>query len=377
MVNFEKIKHLFIETLKDKPEFDKLDKDTQKAITERELRRIIDSSKTFLTKHEFDETLNKLLENVVYGLRKLQVLQDNPTIEDIMINGLEGVYIKERFSSNIKKTDIQISSTQELRGIIERLMQDTGRRLDKSTPLVDFRSKDGTRVNIVSDPISLKGSIVTIRKPSNQTISIKDLIEYGTLNHKSATILEALIKLKKNIVVAGGTGSGKTTTLTAMTSKINKEERLVVIEDTSEIRIPSNIDNVVYLETRPENAEGKGEITIRALVKNALRMRPDRIIIGECRGAEAFDMIQAMNTGHPGSLTTVHANSTRDVLLRLETMVLLSGFKDVSVEVIREWITSAIDIVIFQKVLPDGKRIVSEILEIKGINNYNIIYKYD
>ena len=257
--------------------------------------------------------------------------------------------------------------------IVERILTPLGRRIDEGSPLVDARLEDGSRVNIIIPPLSLKGPCLTIRKFSKKPFSVENLISFGTLDEKMAEFLRACVKARINILVSGGTGSGKTTTLNVLSSFIPETERIVTIEDAAELRLQQA--HVVTLEARPANIEGKGEITIRDLVRNALRMRPDRIIVGEVRSGEALDMLQAMNTGHDGSLTTAHANSPRDALSRLETMVLMSGL-ELPVRAIREQISSAIDLILQQSRIRDGSRKVTYITEVQHMED-NIITTQD
>jgi pilus assembly protein CpaF len=254
--------------------------------------------------------------------------------------------------------------------IIEKIIAPLGRRLDEASPMVDARLPDGSRVNAIIPPLSIIGPVVTIRKFSADPLAPEDLVAFGTLSEKMRIFLEACVKARLNILVSGGTGSGKTTTLNALSSFIPEDERIVTCEDAAELQLQQ--PHVVPLESRPPNIEGKGEITIRQLVKNCLRMRPDRIIVGECRGGEALDMLQAMNTGHDGSLTTLHANSPRDTLARLETLVLMAG-TELPVKAIREQITSAIDLVVQQTRLRDGSRRISHITEVQRMEGESIV----
>jgi pilus assembly protein CpaF len=253
---------------------------------------------------------------------------------------------------------------ERVRAVIERIVTPLGRRIDESSPLVDARLKDGSRVNAIIRPIALRGSCITIRKFSKTPLGMHNLVKYGSITQAMATFLERSVHAKKNIVISGGTGSGKTTLLNVLSSAIPEEERIVTIEDAAELQLSQ--PHVVSLETRPANLEGRGEYTIRDLVKNALRMRPDRIVVGECRGGEALDMLQAMNTGHDGSLTTLHANTPRDALARMETLVLMAGM-DLPVKAIREQIASAVHMIIQQTRFNDGTRKIAYITEISGM----------
>lgn len=312
-----------------------------------------------------------IIENVFNSLRRLDVLQpiiNDKEVTEIMINGPNDIFIEK--SGKTSKLDVQFQSSQKLEDIIQIMVTTVNRTVNESTPIVDARLKDGSRINVVLPPIALNGPIVTIRKFPENPMSMDKLIEYGSLTQESADFLFRLVKAKYNIFIAGGTGSGKTSFLNALSGCIPKDERIITIEDSAELQI-KNIDNIVSLETRNANLEGKGEITIRDLIKTSLRMRPDRIIVGEVRGAEAIDMLQAMNTGHDGSLSTGHANSTEDMLSRLETMILNTS--TLPLEAVRRQIASAIDIIIFLSRLRDKTRKTMEISEIVGINNGEII----
>ena len=286
-----------------------------------------------------------------------------------MINGHENVFIEQ--NGRLFKLDKQFESQRRLEDIIQRIVGLAGREVNQANPICDTRLPDGSRVNVVLPPISLCGPILTIRKFSKTPMTIERLIQYGSITSEIADRLELLVKAKYNIFVSGGTGSGKTTFLNALSNFIPRDERIITIEDSAELQI-KNIDNLVSLETRNANASGAGEVTIRDLIKSSLRMRPERIIVGECRGGEALDMLQAMNTGHDGSLSTGHANSTEDMLSRLETMV-LQGSAGLPLEAIRQQIASAVDIIIHLSRLRDKSRKTMEITEVVGYENGKII----
>lgn len=312
----------------------------------------------------------ELVSAVFNSLRRLDILQpvlENPEITEIMINGPNDIFIER--DGKTSRLDLQFESVQKLEDIIQIMVTAVNRTVNESTPIVDARLKDGSRINIVLPPVALNGPIVTIRKFPDKPINIEKLIEYGSLTHEAADALKKLVIAKYNIFIAGGTGAGKTTFLNALSNFIPSDERIITIEDSAELQI-RNIPNLVRLETRNSNLEGKGEITIRDLIRTALRMRPDRIIVGEVRGAETIDMLQAMNTGHDGSLSTGHANSTSDMLSRLETMVLSSS--TLPLEAVRKQIASAIDIIIFLSRLRDKSRRTMEISEVLGIENGHI-----
>lgn len=289
-------------------------------------------------------------------------------VSEVMVNGPKQVYVEKR--GKLVLTDAVFEDNQHVMRIIEKIVAPLGRRIDEGSPMVDARLPDGSRVNAIIPPLALDGPSITIRKFSKKPLDVGKLIEFGTLTAEMAIFLEACIKARLNIVVSGGTGSGKTTTLNVLSSFIPNDERIVTIEDAAELQLRQ--EHVVRLESRPPNIEGKGAIHIRDLVKNSLRMRPDRIVIGEVRGGEALDMLQAMNTGHDGSLTTGHANSPRDMLSRLETMVLMAGM-DLPVRAIREQISSAVDVIVQQTRLKDGSRKVTHITEVQGMEQETII----
>lgn len=300
------------------------------------------------------------LKDEMLGLGPIEILLKDPSVTEVMVNGPKKIFVER--NGRLQLTDVQFHDDSHVMNIIERILSPIGRHIDEAVPLVDARLEDGSRVNIIIPPLSLIGPCITIRKFANRALSVEDLISFGTLDRKMADFIKACIQARINILVSGGTGSGKTTTLNVLSSFIPENERIVTIEDAAELRLQQ--EHVVTLESRPANIEGSGEITIRDLVKNALRMRPDRIIVGEVRGGEALDMLQAMNTGHDGSLTTAHANSPRDALSRLETMVLMAGF-EMPIKAIREQISSAIELVLQQSRLKDGSRKITHITEIQ------------
>ncbi|MBN2910622.1 CpaF family protein [Polycladomyces sp. WAk] len=326
---------------------------------DRLIGRYLADEQVVIPRHERDRLITRIIdESVGYG--PLEPLLEDDEITEIMVNGPYEVYYEKK--GRLYKTDIQFRDEEALRHVIDRIVAPLGRRIDVSSPMVDARLPDGSRVNAVIPPISLKGSLLSIRKFRKDPIRMEHLIGFGSLTPEMATFLASVVKSKLNIIISGGTGSGKTTLLNALACFIPENERIITIEDMAELRIPHG--HVAGLEARPANVEGKGEITIRQLVKNALRMRPDRIIVGEVRGAEAFDMLQAMNTGHEGSLTTVHANSPEDAINRLEAMVMMSS-ADLPPAIIREYLVGAIDFIIQIGRLPDGQRKMLSIAEIK------------
>lgn len=301
------------------------------------------------------------------GLGPLEKLLADDSITEIMVNGPDRIFVEK--NGKLQRTPQSFTDNQSVMAIIERIVSPLGRRVDESQPYVDARLPDGSRVNCIIHPLSLSGPCITIRKFAKQQLFASDFIRLGTLTESMAQFLEVCVKLRKNIIVSGGTGSGKTTLLNVLSNYLPPTERILTIEDAAELRLHQ--PHLVRLEARPANIEGRGAITIRDLVRNALRMRPDRIIVGECRGGEALDMLQAMNTGHDGSLTTVHANAPRDVISRLETMVLMSGM-DLPSRAIREQIASAVDIIVHESRLSDGSRKVTCISEVLGLEGNQI-----
>lgn len=308
------------------------------------------------------------LINDLTGFGPINPLLMDPAISEVMVNGPNRVFVER--SGKIELSDVTFRDDEHVLQVIEKIVSPIGRRIDESSPMVDARLPDGSRVNAIIPPLSLVGPTITIRKFSKDPFKIEDLIGFGTLTKEMATFIEACVKANLNIFVSGGTGSGKTTTLNVISSFIPNDQRIITIEDAAELQMWQ--EHVISLESRPPNIEGKGGITIRDLVRNSLRMRPDRIVIGEVRGAEALDMLQAMNTGHDGSLATGHSNSPRDMISRLETMVLLAGI-DLPVKAIREQIAGAIDVIIQQTRLKDGTRKIVKITEVQGMEGEVIV----
>lgn len=302
------------------------------------------------------------LFNDILGYGPIEELVQNPDISEIMVNGPEQIYVEDH--GKLVLTPLKFRDEEHLMNIINRIVSNVGRHVDEASPMVDARLSDGSRVNAIIPPLSLIGPVLTIRKFGKKPITAQQLLKFGSLTPNMLRFLEACVKGKLNIVVAGGTGSGKTTLLNVLSSYIPEDERIVTIEDAAEVQLKQ--DHVITLEARPANLEGKGAVTIRNLVKNALRMRPDRIIVGEVRSEETLDMLQAMNTGHDGSLTTTHANSPRDTVARLETMVLMSGM-ELPLRAIRDQISSAIDLIVQQSRLRDGTRKITSITEVVGM----------
>jgi pilus assembly protein CpaF len=298
----------------------------------------------------------------ILGFGPLQPLLEDDTVTEIMVNGAKNIYVERR--GKLQKVPLSFENNEHVMRIIERIVAPLGRRIDESSPYVDARLPDGSRVNAIIPPISLIGPVLTIRKFSRNPFTLDQLVQFGSISPEAITFLDACVKGRVNIVISGGTGSGKTTLLNVLSGFIPSDERIVTIENAAELQLRQ--DHVVTLESRPSNIEGKGEVTIRDLVVNALRMRPDRIIVGEIRDAAALDMLQAMNTGHDGSMTTLHSNSPRDTLARLETMILMAGL-DMPVRAIREQVSSAIELVVHQERMRDGTRKVVNITEVSGM----------
>ena len=306
--------------------------------------------------------IGKAVLDEVVGLGPLEDLLADPAVTEIMVNRYDQIYIER--AGKLTLSEITFSSEKAVVGAIERIVAPLGRRIDESSPMVDARLKDGSRVNAVIPPLALKGANITIRKFSKEKLKDKDLINFGSITADMMKFMEQAVLHACNIVISGGTGSGKTTLLNVLSNYIPEDERIITVEDAAELQLSQ--PHVISLESRPPNSEGKGAVHIRDLVKNCLRMRPDRIVVGECRGGEALDMLQAMNTGHDGSLTTAHANTPRDCLARLEVMTLMSGL-DLPIRAIREQIASAVHVIIQQSRFPDGSRKVTHITEITGM----------
>ncbi len=355
---------------------DKLDLSQIGAIPEQQLRaevrkiveELLDSESEDLPVAGVNrERLLAEIQHETFGLGPLEPLLADPTISDILVNGHKQVYV-ERFGK-LERTDMVFKDDDHLLHIIDRIVSQVGRRVDESSPMVDARLPDGSRVNAIIPPLAIDGPALSIRKFGVRKFTMEDLIDIGTLTRDMALLMQGAVRARLNILISGGTGSGKTTFLNVLSSFVPGEERIVTIEDAAELQLRQ--EHVVRLETRPPNVEGKGAVTQRELLINALRMRPDRIIVGECRGAEAFDMLQAMNTGHDGSMTTLHANSPRDALRRLESMVLMAT-SNLPEKAIREYMASAIDLVVQISRLSDGTRKVLSISEVTGMEGDTI-----
>jgi len=338
-------------------------------IAESEARKQIRSISARLL-HEYSAPMSlsqrqqviRCIEDEVMGLGPLEPLLADKTVSDILVNGPKQVYVERR--GKLERTNIEFNDDRHLMGIIDRIVSAVGRRIDESSPMVDARLKDGSRVNAIIPPLALDGPMMSIRRFSVEMLKVQDLINLGSMTEASAQVLQAVVKNRMNVLVSGSTGAGKTTLLNLLSGFIPEDERIVTIEDSAELQLQQ--PHVVRLETRPANIEGKGEVPARELVRNSLRMRPERIIVGEVRGGEALDMLQAMNTGHDGSLTTVHANTPRDALARIENMVAMTGI-NFPTKGLRSQIASAIDIVVQIERMEDGKRRLVSIQEINGM----------
>jgi len=353
----DKIHALLIERVNSLPDWEKYTDDEQKASIKKfvENRLQAEFAGTPLNKQEKEQLIREIIQETK-GFGPLDPLLSDPTVSDILVNGFDKVYVERQ--GKLQKTQVAFKDNAHLYNIIDRIVSRIGRRIDEKSPMVDARLPDGSRVNAIIPPLALDGPSLSIRKFKTDIASLESLLKWGALTKQMADMLTCAVKTRLNIVISGGTGSGKTTMLNSLSAQIPEEERIVTIEDSAELSLQQ--EHIVRLETRPPNIEGEGAVTARDLVINSLRMRPDRVVIGECRGSEALDMLQAMNTGHDGSLTTLHANTPRDALGRLETMVLFSGV-DLPERTIRTQISSAVNLIVQVSRLSDGTRRVTHI----------------
>jgi pilus assembly protein CpaF len=331
------------------------------------VERLCDTENPLLNRMERERLIDEVLDET-FGFGPLESLLKDPTISDILVNGPHKIYVERR--GKLEKTDIKFRDNDHLLQIIDRIVSKVGRRVDETSPMVDARLPDGSRVNAIIPPLALDGPTMSIRRFGANPLKLEDLLNYKAFTPEMAMLMEACIKARLNMVISGGTGCGKTTLLNTLSSFIPHDERVITIEDAAELQLQQ--DHVVRLETRPANIEGKGAVNTRDLVKNALRMRPERIIIGECRGPETLDMLQAMNTGHAGSMTTLHANTTRDAQSRLETMIMMAGL-DLPIKAMRQQISSAVDVIIQANRLQGGPRKITAISEVLGMEGEVII----
>ena len=376
--NFERLKQRIHSKLVDKLDLSRIG-ELEGDVLRREIRLVVehlcDTEGTLLNRSERDRLIDEVLDET-FGLGPLETLLKDQTISDILINGPKNVYVERR--GKMEQTNVAFRDNDHLLQIIDRIISKVGRRVDETCPMVDARMPDGSRFNAIIPPLALDGACVSIRRFGANPLKLEDLLNFKAFTPEMVMLLEGAIKARLNIIISGGTGSGKTTLLNTLSSFISNTERIVTIEDAAELQLQQ--DHVVRLETRPPNIEGKGAMSATDLVRNSLRMRPDRIIIGECRGAESLDMLQAMNTGHEGSMTTLHANTPRDAIARLETMISMAGF-ELPLKAMRTQIASAVDLIVQSNRLQGGLRKITHISEVVGMEQETIvmqdIYKFE
>jgi pilus assembly protein CpaF len=376
--SFEELKQRIHSKLVDKLDLSRVG-ELEGDVLRREIRLVVehlcDTEDTLLNRSERDRLIEEVLDET-FGLGPMEVLLKDPTISDILINGPKQVYVERR--GKMEKATVTFRNNEHLLQIIDRIISKVGRRVDETCPMVDARMQDGSRFNAIIPPLALDGPCVSIRRFGANPLKLEDLLNFKAFTPEMVMLLEGAIKARLNIIISGGTGSGKTTLLNTLSSFIPNEQRIVTIEDAAELQLQQ--DHVVRLETRPSNIEGKGAITATDLVRNALRMRPERIIIGECRGPETLDMLQAMNTGHEGSMTTLHANTPRDAIARMETMIMMAGF-ELPLKAMRTQIASAIDLVVQANRLQGGPRKITHITEVVGMEQDTVVmqdvYRYE
>ena len=368
--SFEELKQRIHSKLVDKLDLSRVG-ELEGEVLRREIRMVVehlcDTENTLLNRNERERLIDEVLDET-FGLGPLEVLLKDPTIDDILINGPKSIYVERR--GKMEKTSVVFRNNNHLLQIIDRIISKVGRRVDETCPMVDARMPDGSRFNAIISPLALDGACVSIRRFGAHPLKLEDLLNYKAFTPEMVMLLEGAIKARLNILVSGGTGSGKTTLLNTLSSFIPNTERIVTLEDAAELQLQQ--DHVVRLETRPANIEGRGAINATDLVRNALRMRPERIVIGECRGGEALDMLQAMNTGHEGSLTTLHANTPRDAIARLETMIMMSGF-ELPLKAMRAQIAAAVDLVVQSARLQGGPRKITHITEVVGMEQDTVV----
>jgi pilus assembly protein CpaF len=376
--NFEQLKQRIHGKLVDKLDLSRvgeLEGDTLRREIRLVVEHLCDTEDTLLNRSERDRLIDEVLDET-FGLGPLEVLLKDPAVSDILINGPKNIYCERR--GKMEKTTVNFRNNDHLMQIIDRIISKVGRRVDETCPMVDARMLDGSRFNAIIPPLALDGAAVSIRRFGSNPLKLEDLLNFKAFTPEMVMLLEGAIKARLNIIISGGTGSGKTTLLNTLSSFIPNHDRIVTIEDAAELQLQQ--DHVVRLETRPPNIEGKGAVTATDLVRNALRMRPERIIIGECRGPETLDMLQAMNTGHEGSMTTMHANTPRDALARLETMIMMAGF-ELPLKAMRTQIASAVDLIVQANRLQGGPRKITSIAEVVGMEQDTVvmqeIYKFE
>ncbi len=367
---FEDVKRRIHTKLVDKLDLSRVG-DLKGDTLKREIRMVVehlcDVEETLLNRQERERIVDEVIDEVL-GLGPLELILKDPAVSDILINGPKNIYVEK--NGQMQKSEVEFRDGKHLLQIIDRIVSKVGRRVDETSPMVDARLEDGSRVNAIIPPLALDGAAVSIRRFGSNPLKLEDLLNYKAFTPEMVMLLEGCIKARLNMIIAGGTGSGKTTLLNTLSSFIGHSDRIVTIEDAAELQLQQ--DHVVRLETRPANIEGNGAISATDLVKNALRMRPERIIIGECRGGETLDMLQAMNTGHDGSMTTIHANTPRDAIARLETLVMMAGF-ELPVKAIRQQVSGAVDVLIQANRLQGGPRRVTAITEVVGMEQDTII----
>ena len=367
---FEDVKRRIHSKLVDKLDLSRVG-DLKGDTLKREIRMVVehlcDAEDTLLNRQERERIVDEVIDEVL-GLGPLELILKDPLVSDILINGPKNIYVEK--GGQMQKSEVEFRDGKHLLQIIDRIVSKVGRRVDETSPMVDARLEDGSRVNAIIPPLALDGAAVSIRRFGSNPLKLEDLLNYKAFTPEMVMLLEGCIKARLNMIIAGGTGSGKTTLLNTLSSFIGHSDRIVTIEDAAELQLQQ--DHVVRLETRPPNIEGNGAVSATDLVKNALRMRPERIIIGECRGGETLDMLQAMNTGHDGSMTTIHANTPRDAIARLETLVMMAGF-ELPVKAIRQQVSGAVDVLIQANRLQGGPRRVTAITEVVGMEQDTIV----